>query len=75
MQLFKLLIVYGARCLEQQICTGCRLRKSHHFADALGIGEECHDPFDSHCNAAMGGRAILEGFQHVAKLFIYLFFT
>src|SRR5579875_3904430 len=72
MQFFQLLLIDGGWRIHEQVDGALRLGESNHFANALLVGQQHNKTIDAKSNAAVGRRAVLEGFEHVAELLLDL---
>ncbi len=75
MQFAQLLLVDRARRLREQILRTLRLREGDHVADRVGAGHHRDNAVQAERDAAVRGRAILQGVQQEAELGARFFIT
>lgn len=67
-QLLKLTLVYGGRRVHQQVLRVLVLGEGDHLADAALVSQEHDQAINAEGDTTVRGRAVLERFEHVAKL-------
>ncbi len=68
MQLTQLLLIDWARRLREQTLRMLRFRESNHVANRIGTGLHRNDVIETEGDAAMLGRAVLQGVEQEAEL-------
>src|SRR5579883_337713 len=68
MEFFQLFFVDGRGRVHEQVNGGLRLGEGDDFANILLVGQQHDQAVDAQGNAAVWGRAVLEGFEHVTEL-------